>query len=74
MAVPKYATPDNKIIRENSNINLTPDNDQLNLELNYNINKHNNNFNIGFLSLINNNHSNQSPIENLFKLSYNYSF
>ena len=74
MTVPTYATQDNKIIRENSNINLAPNNDQLNLELDYNINKHNNNFNIGFLSIINNNHSNQSLIENLFKLSYNYSF
>ena len=74
MAVPKYATSDNRIIRENSNINLTPDNDQLDLEFNYNINKQNNNFNIGFLSIINNNHSNQSSNENLFKLSYNYLF
>ena len=54
MAVPKYATSDNRIIRENSNTDLAPDNDQLNLEFDYNINKHNNNFNIGFLSIINN--------------------
>ena len=72
--VPRYATQDNRIIRENSNINLAPNNDKLNLEFDYNINKHNDNFNIGFLSIINNNHSNQSSIENLFKLSYNYSF
>jgi hypothetical protein len=74
IAVPIYATYDNQIIRENSNINLAPNNDQLNLEFVYNINKHKNNFNIGFLSIINNNHSNQSSIENLFKLSYDYSF
>ena len=74
MAVPRYATNDNNIIRENNNINLAPNNDQLNLEFNYNTNKHNNIFNIGFLSIFNNNHSNQSSIENLFKISYKYLF